>query len=210
MQITQEIQMSLQDERDMERVRKVILEREKLIEVIRKKNSAIQYYIVNSKTAKLVVSVLRTDTRLIEHIHSQLDGVLVFVSNLENALKEENFDQIQNDNQFKTLNLKTNSSSKPILVGFGDYNINSEANFKKESVSYLKTSFFKNKNIYKNVSRLVCSFSKWDEFIKKIELRISVAFEDLKRLNQIEQDKESINSKLAEIYFKRERTSKFL
>ena len=48
MQITQEIQVSLQDERDMEEIQQTVLEREKLIEIIQKKYSVIQYYMANS------------------------------------------------------------------------------------------------------------------------------------------------------------------
>ena len=51
----------------------------------------------NSKTTKLVISVLRSDSRLIEHLHSHLDDVYVFVSNLETALNEENVKAFVND-----------------------------------------------------------------------------------------------------------------
>ena len=174
------------------------MEREKLIKIIQKKYKVVQNYMANSKSAKLVVSALRSDAKLIEHIYSMLDSVSVFVGDLEKALKEEKPSQISG--QYKTVSLKNNSTLKSVLISFGNYS--RETRFNKQSVSYLTTKIANNKITYKNFSRTVCSFSKWDEFITSIEKRISLAFEDLKNLNQIEQDKNLIKSKLEEIYYK--------
>ena len=182
----------------MKKTRQIIMEREKLIKVIQKKYKVVQNYMANSKSAKLVVSSLRSDAKLIEHIYSMLDNVSVFVGDLEKALKKEK--SYQSAGQFKTVSLNNNSTLNSVLVSFGNYS--RETRFNKQSVSYLTTKIANKKNTYKNFSRTVCSFSKWDEFIKNIEIRVALAFEDLKKLNQIEQDKNLIKSKLEEIYYK--------
>ena len=189
----------------MQKTQQIVLEREELIKNIQNKNSAIRYYMENMKSAKFVVSVLESEAKLIEQIYSQLDSVLVFVSNLEDAIEEEKSDLGQNLNVIKTINLKMRSSLNSVSVSFGHYNITSSD---KNSVPYLATKVGSNKNTYRNLSRLKCNFSKWDEFIKQIELRIIYAYEDLKNLDRIEQDKESINSKLREIYNQTDITNK--
>ena len=156
----------------------------------------------NSKTTKLVISVLRSDSRLIEHLHSHLDDVYVFVSNLETALNEENVKQNKSTNKSKTVKLNTYfSSTNPISVDFGNYNIKGNTNSDKESMHYLTKSYAKNKSSYKNFSRFGCNFSKWHEFVTKIELRISLAFEDLRKLKLIDQDKQTVNSKLEHMFY---------
>ena len=55
MQVTQEIQISLRDERDMQKTQQIVLEREELIKNIQNKNSAIRFYMENMKSAKFVV-----------------------------------------------------------------------------------------------------------------------------------------------------------
>ena len=181
----------------MQKTQQIVLEREELIKNIQNKNSAVRYYMENIVSAKFVVSVLKSDAKLIEQIYSQLDSVLVFVSNLEKAIEEEKLDLGQYSNMIKTVSLKMRSSINSVSVSFANYN---ETSSDKNSVPYLATKVGSNKNTYRNLSRLKCSFSKWDEFIKQIEIRIIFAYEDLKNLDQIEQDKESINSKLREIY----------
>ena len=194
--------MSLRDERDMKKTRKIVVERESLIEVIQEKNSAIQYYMANLKTAKLVISVLRSDSKLIELFHSYLDDILIFVRNVESSLKQENNESNKEVAEIKTVNLKINvTSTNSVLVSFGNYNINSKEKFYKESVSYITTAFASNKNTFKNFSRFVCSFTKWEDFVKEIKLRISYSFDDLKQLTEVEQERQSVNSKLETLFY---------
>ena len=200
-QIAQEIQVSLRDERDMKKTRQVVMEREKLIDVIQNKNSEIQYYMVNLKTAKLIISVLRSESRLIQLYYSYLDGVLSFVKTLENSLKQETLKTNETFNKFKTVNLSNSSSLNPVLVGFGSYDLSNKTSTNKDSVSFLTTFFANKQNTYKSFSHLVCSFSKWEEFVKQIELKTSFAYDDLKRLKEIEQNKSSINSRLEKVYY---------
>ena len=191
--------MSLRNERDMKKTRQVVLEREKLIDVIQSRNSEIQYYMANLKSARLVVSVLRSELGLIELYYSHLDDVFSFVRNLESSLKQESIKSNEAVSNYKTFSL--NSSVNPVLVGFGSYNVISKTNSNKDSVSFLTTFFANKQNIYKNISHLVCSFSKWEEFVKQIELRISFAYDDLKHLKEIEQNKSYVKSKLEKLFY---------
>ena len=200
-QIAQEIQVSLRDERDMKKTRQVVMEREKLIDVIQNKNSEIQYYMVNLKTAKLIISVLRSESRLIQLYYSYLDGVLSFVKTLENSLKQETLKTNETFNKFKTVNLSNSSSLNPVLVGFGSYDLSNKTSTNKDSVSFLTTFFANKQNTYKNFSHQACSFLKWEEFVKQIELKISFAYDDLKKLKEIEQNKSSVNSKLEKLFY---------
>ena len=200
-QITQEIQVSLRDERDMKKTREVVVQRENLIDVIQNKNSEIQYYMVNLKTAKLIISVLRSESRLINLYYSHLDGVLSFVETLESSLKQEINKKNKTVNKYKTVNLTNSSSLNPVLVGFGSYNLNSKTNSNKDLVPYITTFFANKQNTYKNFSRLACSFSKWKEFVKQIELKISFAYDDLKELKEIEQSKSTVSSKLEKLFY---------
>ena len=193
--------MSLRDEQDMKKTREVVMEREYLIDVIVNKNSEIQYYMENLKTAKLVVSVLRSESRLIELYYSHLDSAFSFVKTLENSLIQENIKTNETVTEYKTINLKNFSSLNPVLVGFGSYNLSNKTNTNKDSVSFLTTFFANKQNTYKNFSHLVCSFSKWDEFVKQIELKISFAYDDLKKLKEIEQNKSSVNSRLEKLFY---------
>ena len=193
--------MSLRDERDMKKTRKVVMEREKLIDVIQNKNSEIQFYMANLKTAKLVVSVLRSESRLIELYYSHLDSAFSFVKTLENSLIQENIKTNETVTEYKTINLKNISSLNPVLVGFGSYNSKSKTNTNKDSVSFLTTFFANKKNTYKIFSHLACSFTKWEEFVKQIELKTSFAYDDLKKLKEIEKNKSSVNSKLEKLFY---------
>ena len=193
--------MSLRDEQDMKKTRQVVMEREKLIDVIQNKNSQIQYYMANLKTAKLVVSVLHSESRLIELYYSHLDSVFSFVKTLENSLKQEFLKTNETFYTYKTVNLTNSSSLNPVLVGFGNYKVYGKANSNKNSVYFLTTFFANKQNTYKSFLHLVCSFSKWEEFVKQIELKTSFAYDDLKRLKEIEQNKSSINSRLEKVYY---------
>ena len=127
----------------MQKTQQIVLEREELIKNIQNKNNAIRYFMESMKSAKFVVSVLRSDAKLIEQVYSQLDSVLVFVSNLENAIKEEKPDSEQNFNEIKTINLKLRTSLDSVSVSFGNYN---KTSLYKNEVPYLATKVGSNKN----------------------------------------------------------------
>jgi len=198
--ITQEIQVSLEDQKDIKKTQDIVMEREHILKMVSLKNVILTRYNDHLNNAKTVLAIIDSDIKLTIHLQSLLDSVLTLVTQMEQTFQEES----------KVINAKVIAQQDVAFTpdGFGLPNLKELELWLNRTMKLgqmLKTEQVPNVGAYLGQS---CNFTSWDEFLQRIENRIPMMMKDVEDLKNLNQDSPKISIRVRDGFFKQLSDSK--
>jgi len=166
--ITEEIQVSLKDERNIRKTKELVMERDQLLKSVTEKNKVLARYGDHLRNSQALVTVVSNDVRLLVHLQALLDETLTFVTQMEATFYEENSRSRVNTTGLSTLDAAV---SEPVPLW-------------RLSIDKM----FPNVPTEQFLPPKTCDFSTWDIFLQAIQERLPLIRQDMATLDAVTED----------------------